>query len=260
MSLIIALLVLTGIIVVHEFGHFIAARAIGVPVAEFGVGLGSALVSITWGGTRYRLNTLPLGGYVTLAMEGDDGLAARPYWAKALVMLAGIGMNFITAIILLTILLTVGGHVTLSDGQSTQAMMVEARPVLEALGTSVRFVIDFSVESIASIPGAILNSIATPDATEIAGPLGIASMTGHSVTAGGMSVLYMAALLSIVIGAFNLLPIPILDGGHFLRYTIEFVIRRPLPETVVKYATLGGLVLLFGLVLFATVLDLMRLF
>ena len=62
---------LVVLVLVHEFGHFIAAKRAGITVQEFGVGFPPRIASVTWHGTRYSLNWIPLGGFVK--MLGEDG-------------------------------------------------------------------------------------------------------------------------------------------------------------------------------------------
>ena len=63
---------LAGLIFVHELGHFLIAKLLGVKVLRFSVGFGARLAGFTWGETEYRLSVLPLGGYVKMAGEDPD--------------------------------------------------------------------------------------------------------------------------------------------------------------------------------------------
>lgn len=110
-------------------------------------------------------------------------------------------------------------------------------------------------------------------AEQLNGPLGIAQMSGQIAKAGaeaapdlGRKVLYaganliaLAAVLSVGIGFMNLLPIPVLDGGHLLFYAYEAVARRPLAASVQAAGYRVGLALVLALMLFATWNDLQRL-
>lgn len=105
--LVIAILVL--LIVVHEFGHFIAAKIFGVKVTEFGVGYPPRAFSFgVWGGTEYTLNWIPFGGFVRLFGDDDDGQHGRgtfidsPRWKQAVILVAGVAMNAIAAWALFT--------------------------------------------------------------------------------------------------------------------------------------------------------------
>lgn len=103
-----------GLILIHEWGHFIAARRNGVTVEEFGLGLPPR----AWGkklksGMVLSLNWLPLGGFVKLKGEHDSdrrpgSFGAAGFWAKTEIMLAGVAMNAIAGLVLLTILAFIG--------------------------------------------------------------------------------------------------------------------------------------------------------
>ena len=101
-----------GMVIIHEFGHFIVARLCKIEVEEFGIGLPTpgALTLFTWQGTRFTLNWLPLGGFVRPKGENDPnvpgGLAAASPWARLAVLFAGPLMNLLTAVIIYSIIFT----------------------------------------------------------------------------------------------------------------------------------------------------------
>ncbi|PZQ57254.1 MAG: RIP metalloprotease RseP [Phenylobacterium zucineum] len=110
-------------------------------------------------------------------------------------------------------------------------------------------------------------------ADELRGPLGIATVTKNVAELGaegssglldtlgrsGLNLLQLAALISVSIGFMNLLPVPVLDGGHLMFYAYEAVTRRPLAAKVQAAGYRVGLALVLGLMLFATWNDLQRL-
>lgn len=112
--LIIGLLLFVGLVVVHEFGHFLMARRNGVEVEEFGIGFPPrAWKRKTKDGFIFSLNWLPIGGFVKLKGEHDADthpgtFGAATTWAKVQIMLAGVGMNLLAAFVLLTIVAWVG--------------------------------------------------------------------------------------------------------------------------------------------------------
>jgi regulator of sigma E protease len=108
------LLVLIGVmIVIHELGHFWAARFFGIRVATFSIGFGPRLLSFRRGETEYRVAWIPFGGYVRMAGEqpndepDPDGFTAKPRWQRLIVVLAGPAMNVVLAVALLAGLYTV---------------------------------------------------------------------------------------------------------------------------------------------------------
>ena len=111
--------ILVVLVLVHELGHYIVAKRAGITVEEFGIGFPPRIGSVTWHGTRYSLNWIPLGGFVR--MLGEDGnvevkrlrkqglteaeieramegaFNRRPVWIRVAVLLAGVAMNFLLA-------------------------------------------------------------------------------------------------------------------------------------------------------------------
>jgi regulator of sigma E protease len=92
--------------------------------------------------------------------------------------------------------------------------------------------------------------------TEIGGPLKMAQMAGQQAALGWTDFIILVAILSINLGFINLLPVPILDGGHLLFYAIEGIRRRPVSPQAQDWAFRGGLALILALVIFTTVNDL----
>ena len=92
----------------------------------------------------------------------------------------------------------------------------------------------------------------------IGGPLTIASISGEAGAQGMASVIFLIAILSINLGVLNLLPIPILDGGHLLFFAIEAVMRKPLADRQRELAQQAGLLLLVGIMVFAFWNDIER--
>jgi regulator of sigma E protease len=104
LSAVIFVLVFAGVILTHEFGHFIVARLLKVEVEEFGIGLPPRILTLfRWKGTEFTLNWLPLGGFVKPKGENDPnipgGLAAASPWTRLAVLFAGPIMNLLTAVI-----------------------------------------------------------------------------------------------------------------------------------------------------------------
>ncbi len=111
-------LLLTGLILVHEWGHFYAAKKSGVVVEEFGFGLPPrAKTLFKKNGTIFSLNWIPFGGFVRLkgenAMTEEErrqkgSFASAPFLARCLILVAGVGMNFIVALVLFTYGFSIG--------------------------------------------------------------------------------------------------------------------------------------------------------
>jgi regulator of sigma E protease len=112
--LIVGILLFVGLVVLHEFGHFLAARRNGVEVEEFGIGFPPrAWKRKTKGGFLFTLNWLPIGGFVKLKGENDaatekGSFGAALFKTKAKIMLAGVGMNLLAAFVIFTALAWIG--------------------------------------------------------------------------------------------------------------------------------------------------------
>jgi regulator of sigma E protease len=92
--------------------------------------------------------------------------------------------------------------------------------------------------------------------SELGGPLKIAQISGESLAMGPADFVGLIALISINLGFINLLPVPVLDGGHLLFYAVEAVRRRPVEPQVMEWAFRGGLLAILALMLFVTFNDL----
>lgn len=123
------------LIIIHELGHFLAAKLFGVEVEEFGLGFPPrALTLFTLGGTIYSLNWIPLGGFVRPKGENDPtvpgGLAAASPWVRIAVFAAGPIANFLAAILLFTYIFT---RIGVPDYSQTLINLVnEGSPAAEA--------------------------------------------------------------------------------------------------------------------------------
>jgi regulator of sigma E protease len=94
---------------------------------------------------------------------------------------------------------------------------------------------------------------------ELAGILSIGDMAGKSAKGGIAAVCLFMAFLSINLGLVNLLPIPVLDGGPLLFYSIEGIFGKPVPEKIQEYAFMVGLVIVLGVMLMSAWNDVARL-
>lgn len=97
-------------------------------------------------------------------------------------------------------------------------------------------------------------------ATELGGPILIAQLAGQQMEVGWINFVYFIALISINLGILNLLPIPVLDGGHLVFFTVEAITGRPVSMRVREVAQQVGILLLLALMFFVFYNDIMRLF
>lgn len=118
----------------------------------------------------------------------------------------------------------------------------------------------FSVMIVAGIVGMITDFFLKGVAPQgVAGPVGVAELTGEAVQSGWVAILWFVSLLSLNLAVLNILPIPALDGGRFFFMIIELVTRRKVSPKYEALAHGVGLVLLLGLMLVITVFDVARL-
>ena len=124
LSIIIGIIALGLMVIIHELGHFAAAKVCGIRVLAFSVGFGKVLLKKNINGTEYRLSAIPCGGYVKMAGEqpedertgASDEFHMRPKWQRAFVTIAGPLANYISAILMLWVMFMYGvDHPTYYD-------------------------------------------------------------------------------------------------------------------------------------------------
>lgn len=114
------------------------------------------------------------------------------------------------------------------------------------------------ISSLPRLPGAIMKTLSGQRQSEIGGPIAIAEMTAHASKGGLGGMLGWIAIFSIMLGIMNLLPIPILDGGHLLFYAVEAVRGRPLDERKQEIGYRIGLAIIATMMFAAIFGDIMR--
>ena len=126
MYIVLAILIFSFLILIHEFGHFITAKLLGVQVNEFSIFMGPKILQKQGKETVYTLRCLPIGGYC--AMEGEDedtgnprAFAAKPWWRRLIILAAGSFMNYLAGFLVLVILsaLSAGFYVPTITGFDT---------------------------------------------------------------------------------------------------------------------------------------------
>lgn len=138
-------------------------------------------------------------------------------------------------------------------GISPTAKVVEPLPTGQVLVAAVRHTWDVVVLMVDT-----MGQIATGrrSVKELGGPLKIAQYSGQQAVMGWLPFVEFMAMISINLGFINLLPIPLLDGGHLTFYVLEAIRRRPLPPQAQEWAFRSGLALLLSFMLFVTINDL----
>ncbi len=379
MLAILAPIFVFGIVVfVHELGHFLAAKAVGVYTPRFSIGFGKALWKKRYGETEYVLAMLPLGGYVRMASKDDEATAfmeggsenavtelatkgepidpdamipfgpkpippdrwfeSKPLAARLMILLAGVTMNIILSLIVMTGMfahygnpyLTTKADSLLADRPGAKAGMMTGDSVVSIDGVAVDW--EGLVTRVSASPGVPLkfgilrggqareitvtptaDTITNPStgkvdrvgrigivpvqqsrpvgpieavssgwtatwrmagmvidaleglatrrvaASELGGPIMIAQASVQAARGGAEQLFFLIALISTNLAVFNLLPIPILDGGQIVIALLEGIKGKAFSIRTREYilrAGLAAVLLLFALV---TYNDLRRL-
>ena len=427
MTTILAFLFVLGVLIfVHELGHFMAARRLGVRVLTFSLGFGPKLLKFTRGDTEYAISAIPLGGYVKMAGENPedtrsgspDEFLSRTKWERFQILIAGPAMNIILAVVVMAVVLAQGAEVpayqdaapvigavtpgspaervgvrpgdriltvagteidswedlyiqigtrpnrdvaltllrdgrtegvtvrpdaqgrfevgdigvmpdvspsvrAASPGQPAERAGVRAgdvifavngervifaRQLAEAISRNTGKPIDLtirrngqeqhitvvpekrgdrgmigieineatktfdpgpleairlSVERNIEFSGLIFRTlgglfIGETSVRQLQGPVAIAQLSGESAQAGWIALFTLMASISLNLGLLNLMPIPVLDGGHILIMALEGIARRDFSMAVKEKMLLAGFVLLMMLMVTVIYNDLMR--
>jgi regulator of sigma E protease len=136
MTVVVAILGLIFLIIVHELGHMLTAKVLGVRVPEFGVGFGPPLFKRKIGETVYSLRIVLLGGFAKMAgmndgAEGPDTFPAKSAWRRALIIFAGPLANILTAVAILAVVLMTTGVIT---GVKPEVRQIEPNSMAERVG------------------------------------------------------------------------------------------------------------------------------
>lgn len=362
-----------GIVVfVHEFGHFLAAKAFGVYAPRFSIGFGPAIAKKRIGETEYRIGILPIGGYVRMAsrldetsaaLEGGGELAVEgenldpnqlvPFgskpvpenrWfesksltARLIIMLAGVTMNVLLGFVINVSLVKIYEHApttrlnqVVADQPAARGGLQKGDSIVAVNGAPVKAWEDFVAViksssgtavsvgvlrgnaplTLAVIPvadtvtdpntglttregrigiaaGQSENTVgmgraladggrATVDmatlvftslrrivtrktsVSELGGPILIATTSVQAARQGGSVLFYLISLLSVNLAVFNLLPVPILDGGQIVVQVVEAIRGQPLSDRARENVARIGLALILTLFVMVTFNDIKR--
>ncbi len=377
--IIVNFIIVLGILIfVHELGHFLVAKWLGVKVEKFSLGFGPKIIGYTWGETEYLISAFPLGGYVKMFGEGgfaetemiekdyevqstenpstsepvlteEDkarSFSHRPVWQRMAVVFAGPAFNMIFAWLIYIgiysaistqgylylppkvgnvvpnspaavagiqkgdVLISIDGrkisefdeiaysifkaapdaaNVVVLRGANELSFSIKPsfrddkdpsgskkplkRPIIGISSTGEVLKQPFSLSRVfkkatqRTMEGVEINIVAFRKIIigdlaidNLGGPIQIAKQANVTAQAGIMSFFSFMAVVSVSLGVLNLLPVPVLDGGHLLFYTIEIIIRRPVPDKIREYSQQVGMAMLLCLMALAFYNDIMRYF
>lgn len=246
-SILAFLFVFTIVVLIHEFGHFIAARKTGINVYEFSIGFPFSPKIATLfrhKETEFTLRLLPLGGFVSFSRNEDESetieFLKEDRWRRGIIISAGSIFNIIFAFLLLTVALLIGKNLLLNDAILSSIKTIE----IVTIGT-VQLIFN------------LFSGNGSMDS--LSGPVGIAVMAGKAANAGFINLIYFTGLLSLSLGILNLLPFPALDGGHLIILAIESLKRSPLSQRTYQIVGVAGISFFLILTLIATYKDILRL-
>lgn len=230
MNYLFALFLIGIAILVHEFGHFIVAKLVKIPIKVFSVGFGPKLISRKIGSTIYKLSVVPLGGYVLPDIEDEADYFNIPV-GKRIAM--SIGGPLASIILPLFCFMAIN---IFSTGFSFKGIFIE--PIVQLSDTIYNMVV----------------SLASLSSTEqLSGIIGIVSQGGLFIGNDLLKGLSFLSLISINFALINMIPIPVLDGGKILLYCLEKVhvkfLRLHYPLAIC------GWIFVMGLMLYVSVLD-----
>ena len=234
MSYLTTIFLIGGLICVHEFGHLLASWCAGIGVERFSIGFGPVLWRRRQGQTEYCLSAVPLGGYVLPAFESEEEFFRIAPWRRIVMWLGGPLANFVLAGLLLAIVDVA------ADGFSLYALLVQ--PWIQVARESWHI--------LTVLPAIFMHP------SQLSGIVGIVAVGKSFVGNGIVTALKFAVMLNLNLAIFNLLPIAPLDGGKIVCCLLEKIHPR-LAHLHTTFA-MAGLVLLVGLMLYTTVLDVMR--
>ena len=233
MSYLFVFLSISLLIVLHEAGHLFAAKWVGIPITRFSVGFGRRLWGFRRGDTEYRLSLIPCGGYVLPALDHKE-FVSLPLHKRVLFALGGPFANIVGSVFCLS-LINISQH-----GWSVDLALIQP----------LRDTLQIAVQMSAAIP----QLFSSPD--QLSGIVGIVAIGGEHVGMSIYRLLQFCVILNINLAILNLLPVPPLDGGKIVMGILE-KIYAPLGRLEVPMAVTGW-ILLMGLMLYATVLDISR--
>jgi len=347
---IISFIIVLGILVfVHELGHFLVAKRLGVKVERFSLGFPPKMIGKKIGDTEYCISWIPLGGYVKMAGENPDEEKERwePWefmgkhvWQRSLIIFAGPLMNFLLAIFVFwgviffsgkeivhydrtTIgivgkdtpaekaglkegdqILSVNGievenfkdmakiiyeevekPVTLrwrsgdqffesevitfkdqirdQEGKIKEVGKIGVSPeftivrlsIFQAFYEGIGFTVSITVESVKFIIGLFTGA---ESLKMVGGPIFIARIAGETAKLGLASFFSFLALLSVNLSIINILPIPVLDGGHLVFLGLEKLRGKPLSLKQRAIIQQIGLAFLLALIIYVSYNDILR--
>ncbi len=349
-TLFVFLIILSVLIFVHEFGHFIVAKKMGVRVESFSLGFGPQILKKKKGETEYSISLIPLGGYVKMAGDNLEEFSgqnyeyfSKPVGKRFWIISSGALLNYILGFLCFWFIfftgcptltsrvggliedfgaaragVMVGDKIIAIDNQKVEFwedlidiihnkkeaakvslsvirgneerkidVQIKERQLDDALGAKEKkglLGITPDYNDVIVVRHSILKSfflaldktwiltkltykglwrIITGSVSfreSVTGPLGMFVITSKIASQGIAAILNLLGLISVSLAIFNLLPFPVLDGGHILFLGIEKIRGRTLKPKLEHIVTQIGVIMIISFALFVTYNDILRFF
>ncbi len=346
MGTLVFIIVLSVLVIVHEYGHLATAKALGVKVERFAFGFGPKLFSFIKDGTEYAVCLIPLGGYVKMAGDeraeckgAKEEFFSKPVGHRALIVLSGPVVNYVFAFFCFCIVFMIG-YPTLGTtvgevvkgypaeqaglkagdrivsidalnvdswegvqsyisqakqeqfifsvernailknivlhssqenmenvfGQKIQTRIVGIKPkedlvllkygFLESIVRAGKKLVVITTTTYKALYLMVTGAMSTKDG--VTGPIGIFFIIKKAAELGFSYVVYIMAVISASLAIFNLLPLPVLDGGHLFFFGIEKLRGKPLSPKADEIIYKIGFSMIICLALFVFYSDFVR--
>lgn len=265
-QILMALIAISLLVAWHELGHYTVARLTGMRVIKFSIGFGPKIWGFTRENIEYQLSLFPVGGFVQIAgmvsfeegaKKDSKSFINRPRWAQFLTVLAGPVSNYLLAFFLFFSVFWFWS----SGEDGIFRMGVGYVPLSFSFSGAIAEAADQcwvqSVGILTQLGNALMGKAKE---LQLGGIVEITRQLSNAADQGLKNFLAMMAGLSVVLGLFNILPIPSLDGSKLLMIVIEGVTRRQISAKAQIGIQVVGLILILGLMVFLTIGDVMRIY
>lgn len=249
LGILVFVLVITLVVTIHEFGHYLACRLLGIRVNKFAVGVGKPLLKFQReGGTEWSIRPIPLGGFIE---PNEFELAAASPLSKAIVFAAGPLANLLPFAVLAVAI----GKLGLFFKIIGLLYWTGVIGLINTLTLPIRWM--FSIPEI----GQAVQSTQGSQNGDLVGPIGIGHIATQMTHDSGVLVAFLMLfiILSLGVALMNLIPIMPLDGGRVLLAAIEGVVGKKRIAPWNKALSRIGIVLVLTLFVIITARDLFHL-
>lgn len=271
--------IISLLVVLHEGGHLIASKLVGMHSSEFYCGFGPELVSMRIGEVRYGLKALPFGGFVSISGMSNSGPVtdyagvevpeARLYrsastWRKLVAVAAGPVANLVVAVIIVFVALAGVGQ-TQADGSVARLSIPAATQAAPSLSYDLTRLTVQGLANALSSPQRYISGAINPEtvATEdrLVSVVGLSRLSGQAAQSSMLDLLFLVATISVALGVMNLIPIAPLDGGHLVVALLESIVRKiknnvfTVPTRLLNLSVYFSLTFFISLAVLAVIAD-----